>query len=153
MAQITIKNKTFIIPESDSPCDLWKSYFTQLKSEMGQENARTIWLVTWGERGAISCTTNPAFNKWLGKEGINVSNAGTRAIADLSSIGSNILGFSKNMTRMISIGAPILLGGISLAILLVLINTAKKSDITDVAALHPVGKAAKLGQGLKLLNQ
>ena len=152
MAQIRIGKKTFLIPEEGSPCDLWKSYYDQLRKEVGKDNAKTIWLITWGQNGSTSCTTNSDFNKWLKKHDMDVSNASTRAIADLSSIGGNILGFGKNMTKILSIGTPILLGGAALVILVLLINTARKGDVSDLAALHPAGRAAKLSGGLKLLN-
>lgn len=153
MAEITIGKKVFFIPEPGSPCDLWKAYFKKLKSEVGAENAKMLWLVTWGKNGSASCTTNPDFNRWLKKNRIDVSNAATRAVADVSAIGENILGFGKNMTKVLSFGVPILLGGVTIVILIVLFNTAKKADLSDVAALTPAGRAAKLSGGLKLLGK
>ena len=141
MAQITIHNTLFVIPEPDSPCELWRSYYAQLARTTGKANARTIWLLTWQQNGSTACTTNPTFNKWLEKNSLDVTNASTRAIADLSDIGGNILGFGKNMTRIVSSGIPIVLGSIALIILILLINAARKSDVNDLAALHPFSKA------------
>ena len=153
MAEIRIGKKVFFVPEQGSPCDLWKAYFKKLKSEVGAENAKMLWLVTWDKNGSTSCTTSPDFNKWLKRNEIDVSSAATRIVADVSAIGGNILGLSKNMTKLLSFGLPILLGGVTLVILVILFNTAKKADLSDVAALTPAGRAAKLSGGLKLLSK
>ena len=142
---IKIGNKTFVIPEPDSPCDLWRGYFDKLKTEVGTDNARTIWLVTWQANGSGSCTTNAAFNKWLTKNRLDVSSAATRAVADISGIGSNILGFGKGLTKTLSIAIPLTLAGVLAAILYILFNTAKKSDAVDVAMMAtPQGRLIKL---------
>ena len=117
----------------------------------GKSNARNIWLITWDASPATFCATNPGFNKWLKKSGIDVSNAATRAVADLSAISGNILGFGKGMTKVIEVGGPILLGGVALVALILFINTAKKRDATDLAMLHPAGRAGKLA-GLKMMK-
>ena len=90
--QVTIDNRIFLVPEADDPCDFWTSYFAKLKSELGQENAKMIWLITWKSNGSASCTTSPKFNKWLNQNNLDVSNMATRTIADLSEIGGNIFG-------------------------------------------------------------
>ncbi|MEO9870353.1 MAG: hypothetical protein ABJQ69_03560 [Ekhidna sp.] len=153
MAEITIGRRKFFIPEKGSPCDLWRTYFTKLKSEVGAENAKMLWLITWDKNGSASCTTNAAFNKWLKRNEIDVSSAASRAVADVSAIGANILGLSKNMTKALSFGVPILLGGVTIVILMVLFNTAKKADLSDVAAITPIGRAAKLTGNLKRLGR
>ncbi len=145
MAQITIENKTFVIPEKNSPCNLWRTYFEQLKQAVGKKQAKTIWLVTWGENGATTCTLKPEFNNWLKQYDIQVANTSAKAVADLSSIGGNVLGLGKRMTYIASIGTPVLLGGAALAVLLLLYNTAKRGDITDLAMLHPAGRAQRIG--------
>ena len=152
MATITVKNEVFHIPDSNSPCDLWRTYFTKLKSKMGKENAKTIWLMTWGAHSPEFCTTNADFNKWLKRNDIDVSNAATRAIADLSKIGGNILGLGKNMTKIVSVGAPILLGVVTIAITIIVINSSKKMTVADLVAAHPGGRAAYKMKGLKAIG-
>ncbi len=148
MRQINVGNSTYFIPGKGSPCELWKSYYEDLRKSVGRDNAKTIWLVTWSEVGAVSCTTNADFNKWLKRHDMDVSNASTRAIADLSGIGGNLLGLGKNMTKIVSVGAPILLGGTTLLILILLINTFRNKDISDLAMLTPTGRATKLSTQL-----
>lgn len=153
MAEISIDNKIFFIPEKGSPCDLWRAYFDKLKKEVGRDNAKVIWLVTWKENPSSSCTTNPDFNRWLKQNDIDVSSAATRAIADLSSIGGNVLGLGKNLSKLLSIGIPVLLGGVFLVVIIMLINTTRKMDVSDAAAMLPAGRAAKMAGGLKLLGK
>ncbi len=142
--QLSIGNQTFIIPDTESPCDAWRVYYDQLKRSVGKTNAQTIWLLTWGQNGSISCTTNADFNDWLKKQGLEVSSATTRLIADLSGIGGNVLGLGKNLTKAMAIGTPILLGGVTLVILILLINMARKGDLRDLAMLHPAGRKAMM---------
>ncbi|GAA0892646.1 hypothetical protein GCM10009122_23250 [Fulvivirga kasyanovii] len=141
---IKVSDKTFVIPESSSPCDMWRAYFNKLKKEMGHENAKMIWLMTWQSNGATACTTSADFNKWLKKNDIDVSSATGRAIADFTGIGSNILGFGKGLTKTLSIAIPLTLAGVVAAILFILFNTARKADLTDAAMLMPQGRLAQL---------
>lgn len=140
--EIEVKRRKFLIPESGDPCDMWRAYFTKLKKEVGHENAKMLWLITWSQNGSVSCTTNADFNKFLKRNAIDVSSAGTRAVADISAIGGNILGLGKNLTKVLSIGIPIALVSVLVVILIILFNTAKKTDASDVAMLHPAGRAA-----------
>jgi len=78
-----------------------------------------------------------------------VSSAATRAVADVSAIGGNILGLGKNLSKVVSVAVPIVLAGGLLVILIILFNTAKKKDVSDVAAFTPVGRAMK---GIKALK-
>ena len=142
--KVTLNNVQFLIPESEDPCALWMEYFSKLKKELGRSNARTVWLVTWKEKGAVSCLTNPSFNSWLQKNNIDVSNAATRTISDLSEIGGNVLGISKNITKVLSIGVPIVLGVALVGVVVLLKNTAKDGNISDLAMLTPVGRGLKL---------
>jgi hypothetical protein len=144
MIRIQVDKSTFYIPDKDSPCALWKSYFQKLKEEVGRDNAKLIWLVTWDENGAISCTTNPEFNSFLKKNDIDVSNQATRAVAGFSELGQNVLGFGKSLTKMLSIGLPIALGSTLVFILFILVKTAQSSDVKDLAALAlPANKLLK----------
>lgn len=143
--ELTVDNKTFFIPGKDSPCDQWKQYYSQLRSAVGSRHAKTIWLLTWKHNGTISCMTNAAFNRWMEKHGITVSNAATKAIADVSSIGDHMLGLGKNLTGILSYGIPILIGGVVVTLLILLYNTAKKGDVSTLAMLSPAGRAAVLG--------
>lgn len=142
MKEITIGKQTFFVPDSDSPCELWRSYFDKLKGTVGRENAKTLWLLTWSKNGSLTCTTNANFNNWLKKNDIDISTAATRVVADISQIGGNILGLGKSFTKMLSIGVPIVLGSAMVFILIVLLNTAEKTDVSDLATLatSPVTK-------------
>lgn len=142
--QINIENRIFLVPEADDPCDFWTSYFTKLKSELGQENAKMIWLITWKSNGAGSCTTSPNFNKWLHKNNLDVSNMATRTIADISEIGGNIFGLGKNLTKILSIGVPVILAVVLVGIIVLLRNSSKNADLSDVAMLTPAGRGLKL---------
>ncbi len=148
--EVHIQNKSFLVPEPGDPCELWVGYFNSLKADLGTNNARTIWLVTWKTNGSSSCTTNGKFNAWLVKNKIDVSSAATRAIADASQIGSNFMGLGKNFSKIASIALPATLTMILVIIGLVLWNTAKKADITDIADYPPMGKS--IGSGIKFLK-
>lgn len=130
-----------IIPESDSPCSEWVSYFTKLKRNFGTVNARMLWLYTWKFNGSTSCTTCAEFNSWLKRNKIDVSSAATRAIADISAIGGNVLGFGKNITKMMSIVIPVVSISVILIVLFFLAKQAKSATLNDVAMLHPAGRA------------
>lgn len=142
--QINIDNSIFLVPEADDPCDFWTSYFTKLKGELGKENAKMIWLITWKTNGSATCTTSPNFNKWLNKNDLDVSNMATRTIADISEIGGNIFGLGKNLTKVLSIGIPVILAVVLVGIIVLLKNTAKNADLSDVAMLTPAGRGLKL---------
>ena len=142
--QIQVENQLFVVPESDDACDFWTSYYGQLKKKLGSKNAKMIWLVTWKSNGSVFCTTSPTFLKWLRANDLDVSNMATRTIADISEIGGNILGFGKNMTKILSIGTPIVLIIVLIGIVMVLRNSAKGATIKDVLALTPAGSTAKL---------
>lgn len=142
--QATAYQKTFLIPEANDPCAIWVGYYSKLKREVGSDNAKMLWLITWKAKGATSCLTNPSFNNWLVKNKIDVSNMATRTISDLSEIGGNFLGMSKNLSKILSIGVPVALGAVLIGILVVLRNSTKNADITDLASLTPMGKGLKL---------
>ena len=142
--QVNIDNRIFLVPEADDPCDFWTSYFAKLKRELGQENAKMIWLITWKSNGSSSCTTSPNFNKWLHKNNLDVSNMATRTIADISEIGGNIFGLGKNLTKILSIGVPVILAVVLVGIIVLLRNTSKNTDLSDVAMLTPAGRGLKL---------
>jgi len=147
--EIRLKKRTFFIPEQGDPCEIWKAYLKDLKKEISTNDAKTIWLVTWSKNGNASCTTNADFNAFLKRNDIDVSSAATRAVADVSAIGGNILGLGKNLSKVVSVAVPIVLAGGLLVILIILFNTAKKKDVSDVAAFTPVGRAMK---GIKALK-
>tara|TARA_R100001377_G_scaffold59715_1_gene36039 strand:- start:146 stop:592 length:447 start_codon:yes stop_codon:yes gene_type:complete len=142
--QVNVDNRIFLVPEADDPCDFWTSYFAKLKSEIGQENAKMIWLITWKTNGSASCTTNPNFNKWLNQNNLDVTNMATRTIADLSEIGGNLFGLGKNLTKILSIGIPVILAVVLVGIIVLLRNTSKNADLSDVAMLTPAGRGLKL---------
>ena len=142
--QIQVEKHIFLVPEADDACDFWTSYYKQLKKKLGKQNAKMIWLVTWKSNGSTFCTTSPTFNKWLKSNDLDVSNMATRTIADISEISGNILGFGKNMTKILSIGIPILLIVVLIGIVIVLRNTTKNATVKDFAALSPAGRGLKL---------
>jgi hypothetical protein len=142
--QVNVDNRIFLVPEADDPCDFWTSYFAKLKSEIGQENAKMIWLITWKTNGSTSCTTSPNFNKWLNKNNLDVANMATRTISDLSEIGGNLFGLGKNLTKILSIGIPVILAAVLVSIIVLLRNTSKNADLSDVAMLTPAGRGLKL---------
>ena len=137
MASIEMDGRVFLIPEPESPCDLWRSYFSKLKEAVGSENARMLWLLTWQANGDGYCTTNAEFNRWLSRNRIDVSSAATRAVADVGQIGSNMLGLGRNFTKVLSVGIPILAGAGLLLVLYFLFRTAKKGSPGDFV---PFGK-------------
>lgn len=129
-----------IVPESSSECSEWQIYFDKLTKKFGATNARMIWLKTWAVHGSTSCTTNPAFLKFVQKNEIDVSNSATRAVADVSQIGSNILGLGKSVTKALEIGIPVVLvAGISV-FLYMIFKTARKTEPKDLIALTPAGR-------------
>lgn len=142
--QVNVDNRIFLVPEADDPCDFWTSYYAKLKSELGRENAKMIWLITWKSNGSASCTTSPNFNKWLNQNNLDVSNMATRTIADLSEIGGNLFGLGKNLTKVLSIGVPVILAVVLVGIIVLLRNSAKNADVTDLAMLTPAGRGLKL---------
>ncbi len=149
--EIDIQNKRFLVPESGDPCELWISYFNSLKKETGRANAKMLWLVSWKSNGNISCTTNSDFNSWLKKNGIDVSSAATRTIADISKMGSNLTGLGKNLTAMLSWGIPLTLGFLLVIIGIVIWKSSKNIDVKDLAMATPVGRSAN--GVLKLLGK
>lgn len=142
MTEIEVRHQKFLVPESGDPCELWISYFQSLQKAVGRNNARMLWLVTWKSNGNSSCTTNAGFNSWLAKNKIDVSSAATRTIADISTIGGNIAGLGKNLSGVLSWGIPLTLGFLVLVIGILLWNTAKKGNATDLLQLHPAGRSA-----------
>ena len=141
---LEIENRQFIVPESSDPCDTWRVYYSKLKKELGRDNARFIWLVTWAKNGSSTCTTNADFNKWLAKNQIDVSTAATRSLADVTEIGSNILGLGKGLTKVLSVGIPIALTAILVVVIVMIIKTGKETKLSDLAMLHPAGSALTL---------
>ena len=141
---IEFENKPLLIPEASDPCDLWISYFKQLKKLLGHSNAKMIWLITWKSNTPASCGTSPVFNKWLKKQKLDVSNIASQSIADLSEIGANLFGLGKQLSKVLAVGVPILLAVILITIIVVLRNTTKNADVTDLAALTPTGRISKL---------
>lgn len=130
--EVKVRDKVWEIPESNSACEQWRIYFDQLKNDLGEENARLVWLITWQSNGSTSCTTNADFNSWLRQHEIDVSSAATRAVADVSSIGGNILGLGKNLTKMISVGVPVVLGLVLMIVLYALYKTVKEVNVGDL---------------------
>ena len=145
--EIKVKNRKFHVPESDDSCNLWTSYFKQLKEATGHENAKMLWLLTWKSNGSKLCSTNAEFNRFLKKNDIDVSSATTRAIADLSAIGGNLFGLGKKLTKTVSVGLPMALVVILAAVLFVLLKTAKNVDAMDV-----IEKATPMGRINKMMK-
>ncbi len=145
MAQsITVQGNTLLVPESADPCPLWISYYDRLKSEVGKDHAKALWLITWKSNASIRCLTDPNFSNWLKRNDLNVSNLATRTLADLSEISGNFLGLSKQMTKVLAIGVPAVLVSLIIGIIWMIRNSADKVDVEDLAMLSPVGRGLKL---------
>ena len=145
---IQLANDTFIVPGKQSPCNAWQHYYNQLKKAFGKQFAASAWLMTWQKNGSQFCTTDAAFNKWLAANKIDVSTAATRAVADLSDIGSNILGTGKSLSGVVAALPKILLfGGVSLLLLFIYLvfNSIKNQQfsLSDIGSLHPTALIAK----------
>jgi hypothetical protein len=145
---MALKIDDILIPESGSPCDSWKVYFSKLKRKFGADNAKTIWLYTWSMNGSTSCTTNEGFNTFLKNHEIDVSTAATRAVADISGIGENVLGSFKTMSKILPVVAGVTMVAVLGTVLFILFRTAKEMKPTDVAALVPQGRAAMVASKL-----
>jgi len=149
MNSIKVNNITVLIPEKDSPCDTWKSYYDQLRKLFGKSNAKGIWLMTWSKRGAVSCTTNPAFNKWLHGIDINVSNAATKTLSDFNEMRSNIFGFGKTLTKVLAVGIPVTLMVVLFAIIFSLYKSSQNMEATDLLNSTPIGRTLNIAKQLK----
>ena len=149
--EIEIESKKFVIPESKDPCAIWVGYFDSLQQTIGKTNARMIWLLTWKTNGSPSCLTRPNFNTWMQKQGIDVSNAATRALADASQIGSNFMGMGKNLSKVLVWVVPALLLSVVISVVVVLVTSSKKATLTDLSQLTPMGRAVQ--GGVKLLGR
>ena len=133
MRRITAGRHTLIIPEKGSSCSLWESYYEELKQVTGKKNAKVLWLVTWKENGSSACLVKSGFVAWLNSHDLDVTNAATNAIADLSDIGDNLLGLGKGLTRLIRTGAPVALAIATVLMLFTAFRTAKSIDLTALA--------------------
>ncbi len=148
MPEITVRNKTYLIPDSSSHKEQWKIYLDTLRKVTGFANAKQIWLVTWQANGNTLLTTDAEFNQWAKRHDIDVSNAATRAVADISKMGGNLLGLGKNITKMIQVGIPVTAGIILLLVVLFAAKTVKNTDIKDVVQMTPVGKGLQLQKAI-----
>lgn len=128
-----------IIPDQSSECTVWTVYFDKLESKFGSDNARMIWLKTWSVYGSTSCTTNPTFLRFTQKHNIDVSNAATRAVADISQIGTNILGLGKGVTKALAVGIPVVMVSVIGIVLYFLFKTARTLEPKDLVSMTPAG--------------
>jgi len=141
---LTVDTIALVVPQKDDPCDLWITYFDRLQQAVGKSHAKTLWLMTWQSQGASSCTTRPAFNTWLSKKGLDVSNLATRTIADVSAIQGNLFGLGKSLTKVLAIGVPILLIAVLVGVFIIGKRAVVDADDIDINALSPLGKVTKL---------
>jgi len=141
---LTIDGISLVVPQKDDPCDLWITYFDRLQQAVGKSHAKTVWLITWQSQGAISCTTRPAFNSWLSRKGLEVSNLATRTIADVSAIQGNLFGLGKSLTKVLAVGVPLLLVAILVGVFVVGKKAVTSADQIDITDLTPLTKATKL---------
>lgn len=136
---MSLEIQDIIIPDQTSVCAVWTVYFDKLQDKFGSDNARIIWLKTWSVYGSTSCTTNPAFLSFTQKHNIDVSNAATRAVADISQIGTNILGLGKGVTKALAVGVPVVMVSVIGIILYFLFKTAKTIAPKDLISMAPAG--------------
>lgn len=135
--------KGIVIPESSSACSEWMTYFKKLEDKFGKENAKMIWLRTWQANGSASCTTNTDFNKFLKKNGIDVSNIGTRLVAGAGELGESLLGAGIGLTKVFQYGIPII--GVVVVIGIVIMVARSGPDMAAVVANKtPIGQALKM---------
>ena len=138
MPQLTFNKQIWSIPEKDAEYPIWQVYFEKLKDAFDTENARNIWLLTWQVNGQALLTGNKDFLDWLQKNKIDVSNAGTRALAGVSSL------FSTYKNILLWGG-----GGILAIILIVVLRSAWKGNlIQDASNFHPIGRLANASKTL-----
>ena len=149
MSPLKVGNKEWLIPDNGSSPDEWKIYFGKLSKEFGKTNARMIWLITWKEVGSMSLATNPSFNKWLQDNELDVTNALTRSVSDISEIGSNYLGLGKNISKLLKIAVPATLGLTLAIVIYFLYKTAKTASIEDIAMLTPAGRTMKMTKSIQ----
>ena len=148
MKPIRVINQTLLVPESGSPCEAWKTYFDQLKSMVGTDYARQLWLYTWDFEGASACTSDPHFSKWLLKHDLDVTNVATRALADFSEVGSNVLGLGKTLTGMTRYAVPALLILTLLLVVYLVPKLSKSESLSQMAMLTPYGRGAAMAKTL-----
>ncbi|MGB3467072.1 MAG: hypothetical protein WBA74_17455, partial [Cyclobacteriaceae bacterium] len=108
----------------------------------GKNNARMLWLITWQENGSAGCLVKSNFVSWLKRNDLDVTNAATNAIADLSDIGDNLLGIGKGLTTLVRKGAPLALAIATVLVLFTAFRTAKTIDLTDFLPGKKIKKLA-----------
>lgn len=134
-----------IIPEKSSECSEWISYFKKLEQLFGAEDAKTLWLKTWQVNGSVTtCTSRSDFNAFFKKQDIDVTNLATSAIANAADLGGSILGLGKGITKVLTVGVPIVLTAVILAILYAIVKVSQNTTVSDIAALTPQGRMANL---------
>jgi len=141
---IHIEGIALVIPEKDDPCDLWIAYFERLQKSVGASQAKTLWLITWKSNGKTTCTTRPSFNRWLSKQGLDVSNLATRTVADLSAIQGNLFGLGKNLTKVLAIGVPLLLVALLVGVFMIGKKVVDDVELDNLPGVSPLSKAQKL---------
>lgn len=134
------------IPAAGAACQVWRDYYRLLSGRFGALHARQLWLFTWKHRGQGTCTSDPAFRRWLEKQQLDVGSTASGFVADISQIGKNFMGLGKNMSRVLSIGLPVTLGLTGLALVYLLYHAAKRPDL--IAGLHPAGRSAAVLKSL-----
>jgi len=147
MQQLEYRKQVWDIPESDSPCDAWKTYLQKLERAFGKRHAREIWLLTWQQNGSATCTMNAQFNQWLKRKGIDVSNAATRAIASSGKLVDNVLSMGANAAALLRVGVPVALVLIVSLIGYGAYRSIRNGGIGAIANAVPVGRVAKLAMG------
>jgi len=136
------------IPDKGEPCDLWIDYFGKLKDRFGKENARMIWLKTWEVNGSIFCTTQPHFTDFVQKNGIDVSNALTRGVANATELSEGLMDLANMLVKSTKVVVPALL----LIVLYFIAKSAKSLNPADVVGMLPQARMAKMSGAGKLLG-
>ncbi len=139
--QMTFDQYTLVIPQQQDPCPLWQQYFRQLQAMVGKQRAKVLWLVTWQANGRAICTTEASFNQWLTQQQIDVSTTVSRNIAQLGTVGENLLGLSVGVSNVLRLAIPTVLVFVLLLLGYWVWNVSRTTSPLELASLAtPMGR-------------
>ena len=140
---VKVDDISVVIPTSNSPKGQWITYYKNLEKNFSKNDAKEIFLITWQYEGAFSHTTDPEFNDFFAKKGINLPNATGLLIAGSRSAAGGVADLVSSAFNIGKYAVPIITGSVLLIVLYFLFNVAKKGNISDVAMALPQGRAVK----------
>lgn len=137
------------IPDQNSLCQEWRTYFDNLKVKYGTKNARESWLYTWNQKGNSSCTKSKDFNQWAEDNDISVADGFDRAVAGVSGIGQNVINGIGTITGIApKVATVVAITGLGIG-LYFLFRAAKEIKPSDAIQMLPAGKAGSMLKALK----